>query len=250
MEEAKGRLREFKRKPTQQTVLNWNAFVRGLHNYFKGMTNFYKSFNKIQWRIYKLFRHVMSRTAKTYQANASYDKQMRKQLDDWGYKSWGQNKFHHLHGFPVLQLDWANWDNKLCGYLKQKVKRTNPYDYGKSQQTGVSGQEIQFLVHSSQMMINGSMKYRDFRVSKYSCCKGRSYISGQKVSVGEYHCHHMIPKTKGGTDNWDNLCVLSESEHRLLHSNNYMTLLDDVTSQKFKKRIKELISKVHGITIK
>ena len=247
--EARQRLRKFKKNPTLQAVINWNAFVRGLHNYFKGMSKFNISFGKIQWRIFKLFRHVMSKTAKTYNVKNPYDKEMRQQLDIWGYKTWGQKSFYHLHGFPILELGWASFDKNLCATHKRTIRRENPYDYPKPQQAGVSKEDISYLVNSSQLMKNGSMKYRDFRVSKYSCCRGVSYISGEKVLVEEYHCHHILPKSRGGTDDWHNLCVLSEVEHRILHSNSYNLLLKQAKSTKYRNRILELISKVHDVTI-
>jgi RNA-directed DNA polymerase len=225
--------------------------VRGLHNYFKGMVHFNKSFGKIQWRINKLFRHVMSRTAKTYKLNNTDDAYLRTQLDDWGYQTWGISGFHYLHGFPILQLDWANWDKRLCAYHRQKVKRENPYDHGEKQsRLGITELELEHLVNTSQSMVFGTMRYRDFRVSKFSAVKGRSYITGEKVHVNEYYCHHIIPKTKGGTDDWKNLCVLSQAEFNLLHSEDYLSLLENSKTRKHKLRVKELISQVHDITIK
>ena len=38
----------------------------------------------------------------------------------------------------------------------------------------------------------------------------KSYLSGQFVPVEKYHCHHIKPLSKGGDNNFLNLCVLSE----------------------------------------
>jgi len=57
-----------------------------------------------------------------------------------------------------------------------------------------------------------------FRISKYSSVKGVSYLSGEHVPVWDYHCHHLVPQANGGTNDFDNLCVLSEAEHQILHS--------------------------------
>ena len=78
-----------------------------------------------------------------------------------------------------------------------------------------------------------------FRISKYSSVKGRSLISGEYVPVTEYHCHHIKPKILGGTNDFNNLCVLSELEHRILHSKNPELLL--TMYPKKKKVIKSLI---------
>ena len=78
-----------------------------------------------------------------------------------------------------------------------------------------------------------------FRISKYSSVKGISYLSGEPVPVTEYHCHHIKPVEKGGTHDFDNLCVLSETEHRILHSNTPEQLYS--MFPKKTKRIKALV---------
>ncbi len=77
------------------------------------------------------------------------------------------------------------------------------------------------------------------RISKYSSMKGNNYLSGEFVPVEHYHCHHIKPKSKGGTNDFDNLCVLSELEHQLLHSSNPEQLY--TLFPKKKKRIEMLI---------
>ena len=44
------------------------------------------------------------------------------------------------------------------------------------------------------------MRYRQFRVSLYSSHNGKGYLTGETIPVYGYHCHHVIPKSKGGTD--------------------------------------------------
>lgn len=76
--------------------------------------------------------------------------------------------------------------------------------------------DISYLVNSSKYLKNS--RYAMFRISKYSSMRGKSYLSGQFVPVEKYHCHHIKPLSKGGDNNFLNLCVLSEEEHRILHS--------------------------------
>ena len=42
--------------------------------------------------------------------------------------------------------------------------------------------------------------------------------TGEFVPAEEYHCYHIIPIEKGGTNDFDNLCVLSEAEYSILCS--------------------------------
>lgn len=77
--------------------------------------------------------------------------------------------------------------------------------------------DITYLVNTSKYIKNSRLAM--FRISKYSSAKGVSYLSGNHVPVNEYHCHHINPRSKGGKNDFDNLCVLSEEEHTILHSN-------------------------------
>lgn len=136
---------------------------------------------------------------------------------DGRYKTWGKNGYYIFNEFPIIQVEWANWDNKLISGDKGKVIRINPYDYGaKKHKPGVSLEDIEYLVDTSMFIKNSRLAM--FRVSKYSSVKGKSYLSGEYVPVWDYHCHHLIPCCNGGSNDFDNLCVLSETEHQILHS--------------------------------
>jgi len=119
--------------------------------------------------------------------------------------------------------------------------RKNPYDYGESKhKPGVSLEDIGYLVNTSRYIKNSRLAM--FRISKYSSTRGVSYISGEYVPVEDYHCHHIKPKEKGGKNDFDNLCVLSETDHIILHSSNPSRLYELYPMKK--KRIKSLIDKL------
>jgi len=205
-------LRAIRKKPTYATVHDWNAYVVGLHNYYKGMNHFHDSFRQIGWRIMKLFYHTMNKRIK-FTKEQSYKNNFQKGV----YKTWGKNGYYCFETYPIFEIWWANWDKNLIAGVKGKVTRVNPYNYGeKKHKPGVSINDIGYLVETSKPIKNS--RYAMFRISKYSCSKGISYLSGEFVPVSQYHCHHIKPVEKGGTNDFDNLCVLSEDEHRILHS--------------------------------
>ncbi len=213
VEKCRELLRRFKKNPTFQAIYDWNTYVVGIHNYYKGMSLFCLSFRNVGWRINKLFCHTMNRDAKFTQVQSHKDNFL-----EGRYRSWGKKGYYCFHSFPVIEIWWANWDNKLIAAQRGTAARENPYDYGeKKHKPGVSLADIGYLVNTSTHIKNSKMAM--FRISKYSSVKGVSYMSGQFVPVNEYHCHHITPRARGGTDNFDNLCVLSELEHMILHSN-------------------------------
>lgn len=236
VDRCKELLRKFRNKPTVENCLNWNTYVVGIHNYYRGMTHFNKDFSRIGWRIKKLFYHTMEKRAK-FTEEQSY----KNNFLDGRYKSWGEKGYYCRYKHPMIEIGWANWDSKLINAHRGTIKRENPYDYGeKKHRPGVTMEAIDYLVNTSKLIKNS--RYAMFRISKYSSVKGVSYLSGEFVPVDEYHCHHIIPRKKNGADDFDNLCVLSETEHVILHSKTPERLY--ALYPKRKKRIQFLIEKL------
>ena len=157
------------------------------------------------------------------------------------YNSDCRDGYYCFETYPVIEIDWTNWDKKLIHATKCKVIRQNPYDYGEDKhKPGVSLDDIGYLVNTSKYIKNSRLAM--FRISKYSSCKGISYLPGEYVSVAEYYCHHIKPREKGGTNDFDNLSVLSDTEHEILHSSTPERLYE--LFPKKKKRIKFLIEKL------
>ena len=98
------------------------------------MSLFCLSFRKIGWRIKELFYHIMSRDVKFIKDQAYKDN-----FQGGEYRSWGKRGYYCFHQFPVIEIQWASWDNKLIAAGKGKVIRKNPYAYGeKKHNPGVS----------------------------------------------------------------------------------------------------------------
>lgn len=213
-------LKKIRKHPNFETIHDWNTYVVGLHNYYKGMTHFYKCFTDIGWRVRKLFYHTVGKKVKFIEEQSH-----KNNFVDGVYRSWGKKGYYCFEGYPVIEIWWANWDSKLIAGNRSSVTRENPYAYGeKKHKPGVSLTDIGYLVNSSRFIKNSRLAM--FRVSKYSSVKGVSYLSGQYVPVEDYHCHHLVPRYKKGTNDFDNLCVLSELEHSLLHSPNPQQLYE------------------------
>lgn len=222
-------LRKIRRNVTFEAIHDWNAYVVGIHNYYCGMTHFNECFEKIGWRVRKLFYHTMNKKVKFTNKQS-----IKNNFMGGKYSSWGRKGYYCFNNYPVINIGWASWDKRLIHAQKGKVARKNPYDYGeKKHKPGVSMGEINYLVNASKFIKNSRLAM--FRISKYSSVKGVSYLSGEHVPVEDYHCHHIKPRHRGGMNDFDNLCVLSETEHRILHSATPESLYES-----FPKKIKRI----------
>ena len=73
-------------------------------------------------------------------------------------------------------------------------------------------------------MGNQSIEYNDNRISLYVAQNGKDAITGKPLEIGKMHCHHKIPRNKGGTDEYKNLIFISDELHILIHATDINTI--------------------------
>ena len=53
---------------------------------------------------------------------------------------------------------------------------------------------------------------------------GKCEITGEFLSAEFVHCHHKIPVSLGGTDDFKNLRILNKFVHKLIHATETQTI--------------------------
>ena len=80
-----------------------------------------------------------------------------------------------------------------------------------------------------------SIEYADNRISLYAAQYGRCAVTGQLMAPHDIHCHHKLPVSKGGTDEYANLVLVTKNVHTLIHATAETTmkkLLDELNLDK------------------
>jgi len=86
-----------------------------------------------------------------------------------------------------------------------------------------------------------TIEYLDNRISKFSMQNGKCAITGLYLTTETMHCHHIIPKSLGGTDRFDNLMIVDIFVHKLIHATNPITINKYLQLLKLKqKQLKKL----------
>ena len=65
---------------------------------------------------------------------------------------------------------------------------------------------------------NRSIEYNDNRISLYSGQKGKCFVTKAELTTENMHCHHKIPRSQGGTDEYANLVLVTKDVHTLIHA--------------------------------
>ena len=188
--------------------------VMGMHNYYQIATHISLDMNKIN-------RAVMA--VITNRLKGIHEKGRRLTLNE--RKRYGKSKMlRYLADEPIYPI----------GYVQHKI----PMD--RSSKISIKPVDEIKLKLLRQQLYGRSMEYTDNRISLYLAQKGQCAVTGEKfVSTEEIHCHHKIPKSQGGTDNYQNLILVTATVHKLIHATN------DETIQKYLQACKPNLKKLN-----
>ena len=101
------------------------------------------------------------------------------------------------------------------------------------------------LAMMKQSLYGRSMEYADNRISLFSAQQGKCAVTGIEFrSLADIHCHHKTPKGLGGSDKYENLVLVLEPVHKLIHAK------DKATVQKYLRILNlnaEQLAKVNAL---
>lgn len=85
---------------------------------------------------------------------------------------------------------------------------------------------VYLMIQLMQQPLKGSStEYADNRISLFSAQWGKCAVTGIEFQhTYDIHCHHLKPKQYGGGDDYDNLILVHENVHRLIHATNIGTI--------------------------
>lgn len=94
----------------------------------------------------------------------------------------------------------------------------------------------------------------DNRLSPFSAQWGKCAITDKPfLLLEDIHCHHIVPKWKGGSDAYSNLMPVSKPVHKLIHAvreeviQHYMALLNLNKAQMLKVNELRAVAGLRGI---
>ena len=137
-------------------------------------------------------------------------------------EKYGESKqLRFLHGRPLVPVGYVHPKN-----AQHKRKSVNKYT-----------PEGRALIHKNLEIDTGTMlwlmrnpvrsrtiEYADNRISLYAAQYGKCAVTGCDMKAHDIHCHHKVPISKGGTDEYANLVLVTNDVHILIHASNDNTI--------------------------
>lgn len=218
-------------------ILNYNSKIIGIHNYYKSATCISLDCAKIGYQIMFVLKN---RFKKNLKSEKFY--RMRKQevpsIGKAVKERYGDSKqLRFINDKPVAPIGYVQTKNPM---FKKKI--INKYTKeGRAEIHKNLGVDMMILLKLMENPINKrSVQYADNRISLYAGQNGKCAVMGIKLSYDEIHCHHKIPRCKGGSDQYNNLIIVHTDIHRLIHATSETTINSYISDLRGKINLSKL----------
>ena len=202
-----------------QEISLYNSMVMGIQNYYQIATNVNLDCDTLNRAAMVIFTNRLrtqkgSRLVKKGRELTSYEKERYGKSAMLRYVA-GSNE-------PIYPIGYVQHKNPMA-----KKRTVNPYST-----EGRSGIHDNLRVNTALMWLmmkqplNGrSVEYADNRISLFSAQWGKCAITGKEfTTLDSIHCHHITPRSKGGSDKYQNLVLILFPVHKLIHAKQESTI--------------------------
>ena len=216
-----------------KVVNDYNSFVMGVHNYYRMATAASPDIQRLAFEIKIAIKNRLQERV-----------QRRSDQTIPGYaKRYAKSKEIRFIGKNILLP---------IGYIQHhppihKKKSVNKY-------TAAGRAEIHKNLESVDMTIlhilmrnpnmSASAEYNDNRISLYVAQQGKCSVTKERLSLEDIHCHHKLPRSLGGGDDYANLIILHERIHRLVHATQEETISAIMQTVQLDKRQLDKLNKL------
>ena len=208
----------------------YNSKVMGLQNYYQIATHVSCDFSKIMRAVMKVLTNRL-KTEKGSRLVKSGRKLTEIELDLYG----NTPMWRYVAGcdepiYPIGKIRHKHpmgFRNDICSYTDEGRKAL----HSKLQ---INVKLMHALMRTPRA--DKSIEYSDNRISLFSAQQGKCAITGKTfLTAQEIHCHHIIPKNMGGSDEYSNLVLVLEEVHQLIHAKNRDTIKNMLDELKLDK---------------
>jgi len=203
-------------------VARFNAYVFSVHNYYSMATMICHDFHTIAFSVHKSLKARLRKRLKT--ATQAKQKKFRYDIPDYIKKRYGDSKqLKFVRGYALAPIGYVKHKNPM---LKKCIINSYTPEGRAEIHKALGGSIDTNIMH--YLMRNPIQfrptAYNDNRISLYCAQFGQCAVTGEKLEIGDIHCHHKLPKHLGGTDEYKNLVIVSVDVHNLIHATNPATI--------------------------
>lgn len=204
-----------KKHSEYEEISKYNSFVIGVHEYYCMATKASLDFRKLAFSAHKSLKARLRQRIKT--AKMVRKKKIPLHIANVVKERYGKSdQLRYVSGIALAPIGYVKHE-----YPMAKKMAVNSYTAaGRAEVHKTLDRVNMNILH--YLMRNPvayrSIEYNDNRLSLYSAQMGKCAVTGKVMEIGDIYCHHKMPRHLGGTDKYQNLILVCENVHRLIHA--------------------------------
>ncbi|MBR4291512.1 MAG: group II intron reverse transcriptase/maturase [Oscillospiraceae bacterium] len=218
-------------------IAKYNAMVMGVHNYYHIATGVYNSLSTISLRI---LRKLYTKTR-----SSGFSKTCSKPAICIPAAYRETKQIRYIGDYPVLPIGYCRTKNAV-------QQKNNQHPYAEENRHQLVAIQISKMWYSRTAWAD-RIAFAVNCISRYAAQQGKCAITGRFLMMDEAEGHHITPRYKGGTDDYENIMILSPEAHLLIKVTNpaiiHQILLELKLNKKQLKRLNDLRSKYGTVAI-
>lgn len=197
----------------KEEILIYNSKVMGIQNYYQIATEI----NKDGAIMYRRVMVILTNRLRTQKGTRL--KRKGRKLRDIEEKRYGKSlAIRYVAGTeePIYPVGYVRHKNPL---LKRRDVNSYTPEGREAIHDNLRIDKRMLLSIMTTPSCGRSAEYMDNRISLFSAQFGKCVVTGREFeTVEEIHCHHKVPRNRGGTDKYSNLCLVHKNVHKLIHA--------------------------------
>lgn len=205
--------RTYDPKMEYRLIQKYNSYLIGIHNYYCIATHVNLDIHEIAFDVKKsLYNRLKHRLQRTGSISYRYIQE----------KYGRSREVRYLNGHAVVPIAYVQHRVPM-----DRKNRVNPYTpEGRTEiHKNLAGLNLAVMNHLMNTPAGQqSVEYNDNRIALYVAQKGKCAVSGIALDANQVDCHHKKPLSLGGDDSYQNLIIVSDAVHVLIHSSSERTI--------------------------
>ena len=209
VKKLKAQVIKIRRTNSAKEVNKLNSMIIGLHNYYKVATHVNLDFSLIAFLVNKTLENrlksILSKHGKTSKTFVKY-------YGKYNFKAYNICK---IRLFPIGGIKFSipyGFTQTTCNYKASERAKIH---------TELQNINSNMFKHMLANPIRGqTIEFNDNTLSKMAGQQGRCFITKNDLKIGQFKCMHKTPKEIGGTDNYENIIIVTADVYKLIYEEN------------------------------
>lgn len=218
-EQAKSVVKPRAGRTERDEIRLYNQKVMGMQNYYCIATDISLDCRRLNRMVMTVFTNRLStqegsRLVKKGRALTDYEKKRYGKSSMLRYAAGSEE--------PVYPVGYVQHKHPMA--KKRSVNQYTPQ--GRAEIHQDLRLDMRLMLEMMRQPLRGrNAEYADNRISLFSAQWGKCAVMGTPFEeLEDIHCHHKEPRSKGGTDAYENLVLVHEPVHKLIHAQKKETI--------------------------